>query len=179
MPMVASHSGCAALNPHHRCKPDEVIRAICDTGGFIGICCVPAFLGGSGDLNAFLDHIDYAVKQFGADHVAIGTDVAYTSTAAEAEYKKLPSRRRTRTPWRSFWAPNDAIYDPQWHHEHQLESLAWTNWPAFTIGMVQRGHSDEDIQKILGGNVVRVARAVLASEGRLVRRDGHPPSAKQ
>ena len=31
----------------------------------------------------------------------------------------------------------------------------------FTIGMVQRGYSDEDIQKILGGNVLRVARAVL------------------
>jgi microsomal dipeptidase-like Zn-dependent dipeptidase len=29
--------------------------------------------------------------------------------------------------------------------------------------MVQRGHSDADIQKILGGNVLRVARAALAS----------------
>jgi len=27
---------------------------------------------------------------------------------------------------------------------------------------VQRGHRDSDIQKILGGNVLRMARAVLA-----------------
>ncbi len=40
-------------------------------------------------------------------------------------------------------------------------SMAWTNWPMFTVGMVQRGHSDTDIQKILGGNMLRVARAAL------------------
>jgi len=32
----------------------------------------------------------------------------------------------------------------------------------FTVGMVERGLRDEDIQKILGGNVLRVARAALA-----------------
>jgi membrane dipeptidase len=38
-PVVASHSTCAALHPHIRSKPDEVIRAIADSGGYIGICC--------------------------------------------------------------------------------------------------------------------------------------------
>jgi len=38
-------------------------------------------------------------------------------------------------------------------------SLAWTNWPLFTVGLVMRGHSDEDIQKIIGGNLLRVLRA--------------------
>jgi membrane dipeptidase len=27
-----------------------------------------------------------------------------------------------------------------------------------TVGLVQRGYSDQNIQKILGGNVLRVAR---------------------
>ena len=77
-PIVASHTACAALNRHIRGKPDEVIRAIVGTGGYVGICCVPAFLGGRGDLTALLDHIDHAVRAFGADHVAIGTDRAHT-----------------------------------------------------------------------------------------------------
>jgi hypothetical protein len=38
-------------------------------------------------------------------------------------------------------------------------SIAWTNWPLFTLGLVMRGHRDEDIRKILGGNVLRVLRA--------------------
>ena len=158
-PMVASHSGCATLNNHHRCKPDEVIRAIADTGGYIGICCIPAFLGGNGDINAMLDHIDYVVKNFGVDHVAIGTDVAYSSSATMQENQKIPKRRSSRSRWESLWLPND--FAPEWRQEHQRLSMAWTNWPIFTIGLVQRGYSDNDIQKILGDNVLRVACAVL------------------
>ena len=41
------------------------------------------------------------------------------------------------------------------------DSLAWTNWPLFTVGLVGRGHSDEDIRKIIGGNVMHVAREAL------------------
>jgi membrane dipeptidase len=160
-PMVASHSVCAALNNHHRGKPDEVIKALCDTGGYIGICCIPAFLGRSGDLTALLDHIDYGVKTFGADHVAIGTDVAYTSTAMAGEQAKIPPRRRQRPRWENFWPADDPLYDPCWQLPRQSLSMAWTNWPLFTAGLVQRGYRDDDIQKIIGGNVMRVAREVF------------------
>lgn len=162
-PMVASHSGCCAVNVHARFKPDEVIRAIVDTGGYLGICCVPAFLGRSGDINALLDHIDYVVKTFGTGHVAIGTDTAYTSSFAGAENAKIPARRRQRSRFENFWPPKDPLFSPEWQKPHMSQSLAWTNWPLFTVGMVQRGYSDEDIQKILGGNVVRVAEEVLSS----------------
>lgn len=161
-PMVASHSGCAALNPHFRCKTDAVIRAICDTGGYVGVCCIPAFLGGTGDIRAMLDHIDHLVRHFGAEHVTIGTDVAYTSTNAAAEYRKVPRRGPTRRRWESFW-PEPGLVGPPGDANVQRESMAWTNWPVFTIGMVQRGYSDEDIFRILGGNVLRVARAVFPS----------------
>ena len=66
-PMVASHSGCCAVNIHDRCKPDEVIRAIVETAGYIGICAIPGFLGGSGDISALLNHVDYVAKNFGVD----------------------------------------------------------------------------------------------------------------
>ena len=160
-PMVASHTVCAALNPHCRSKPDEVIRAIADTGGTVGICCIPAFLGGTGDIRAFLDHIDHVVKTVGIDHVTIGTDVAYTSSASAQEQRKVPARGRSRRSWRNFWPPDDPLSAPEWRKPEQVQSLAWTNWPMFTVGMVQRGYSDDDIRKILGENMLRVARDVL------------------
>ncbi len=49
-PMVASHTVCQALHEHMRAKPDGVIRAIADTDGLVGICCIPAFIGCSGDI---------------------------------------------------------------------------------------------------------------------------------
>jgi membrane dipeptidase len=152
-PVVASHTTCEALHRHIRSKPDDVIRAIIETGGYIGICCIPRFLGGKGDINAFLDHIDYAVRRFGADHVAIGTDVAYTSRASASENRKVPPRGRRRDRWEALWPDDPFVTTPE-----ATESLSWTNWPLFTVGMVQRGHSDDDIRKILGGNVLRVAR---------------------
>jgi membrane dipeptidase len=158
-PMVASHTTAAAVHRHIRSKPDEVIQAICDTGGLVGICCVSGFLGGAGNIGTFLDHIDYVAKKFGAEHVAIGTDIAYESRNAVAERAKIP-KRAVNGPslprWEALW-PEGSLSgrsDP---------SLAWTNWPLFTVGLLQRGYSDEDIAKILGGNVLRVARAVWES----------------
>jgi membrane dipeptidase len=151
-PVVASHSAAAALNSHFRCKPDEVIRAIADTGGLIGICAVPQFLGRSGDLNSMLDHIDYVVQKVGADRVAIATDYSYRSRAAGPEYQKIPKRRRLRPQWEALW-PVRLTSNPA-----AQATMAWTNWPLFTVGLVKRGYSDSDIQKIIGGNAVRVVK---------------------
>lgn len=156
-PMVASHTTCGGLYPHIRSKPDEVIRAIADTGGYVGMCCIPRFLRRTGDIGALLDHLDYAVKTVGAEHVAIGTDVAYTSQYAAAESRKIPPRGPQRTRFAALWPEDDFETTPA-----MTQSLAWTNWPLFTVGMVQRGYKDEEIRKILGGNVLRVARAALA-----------------
>ncbi|MBC8353958.1 MAG: membrane dipeptidase [Planctomycetes bacterium] len=155
-PMVASHSTCTALHHHIRSKPDEVIKAIANSGGLIGICCIPRFLGGSGDIAALLDHVDHVVKTFGINHVGIGTDVSYTSRNSAIENKKIPRRPKSRPDWRSLWPP-----DPFKETAEGKQSIAWTNWPMFTVGLVQRGYSDDDIQKIIGGNMLRVARAAL------------------
>lgn len=155
-PMVASHSVAGALYPHIRSKPDEVIRAIADTDGLIGICCISRFLRGKGDLNALLDHIDHVAKNFGVDHVAIGTDISYNSRNSSAENKKaaVGSLRRKRADFRSLWPKDDFLAS-----EVADLSLSWTNWPLYTVGLVQRGYTDEEIRKIIGGNVMRVAKA--------------------
>ncbi len=155
-PMVASHSCAAALNAHIRAKNDEVITAIADTGGLIGVCCIGHFLGGNNDIVAFLDHIDYLVKRFGAAHVGIGTDTGYASRLKPND-AKLPARPLQRVRWEALWPPGSlggVAKDPR-----AAASLAWTNWPLFTVGLVQRGHSDATIQKILGTNMLRVLAA--------------------
>jgi len=161
VPMAASHTVCRGLRDHVRGKTDEVIRAIADTGGYVGICGIPAFLGRSGDIAALLDHVDYAARLVGPDHVAIGTDRGIHATRNEQEMAKLPPRRRTRRHWRSLWPPDDPLFDPAWNRSEQTASLLWTNWPLLTVGLVQRGYRDEDIRKIIGLNVLRVARAVF------------------
>lgn len=153
-PVVASHTGAAEVHRHIRAKPDDVLKAICDTGGYAGVYSVASFLGRGRDLNAMLDHIEYLVRRFGAGHVAIGTDLAYIPGRARAEYQKMGRGPSQRPRYEALWP--DGALDNKSH-----PSLAWVNWPMITVGMVQRGIADLDIQRILGGNVMRVARAVL------------------
>lgn len=155
-PMVASHSTAAALHQHIRAKTDEVIKAIADTDGLIGICCINGFLGRGNDINALLDHVDYVAKKFGVDHVGIGSDVGYSSPLRPSD-AKLPARPLSRVRWEALWPPGalgSGTRDPR-----AMASLAWINWPMFTVGLVQRGYRDSDIQKIIGGNMLRVLKA--------------------
>lgn len=160
-PMVASHSCVASISKVIRSKPDEVIRAIADTDGYIGICCIPRFLGGTGDIAALMKHIDYVVKKFGFDYVTIGTDHGYSSQFNAMENKIISAsgiRQSFRTRWEALW-PDEGTFNAK---PEMQQSMAWTNWPLFTVGLVQMGYSDDDIQKILSGNALRVANAALA-----------------
>jgi len=154
-PMVASHTVVAKINPHVRAKNDEVIRAIADTGGLVGICCIPGFLGRGNDIASFLDHIDEVVTRFGTDYVGIGTDTGYSSRLKPND-AKLPARGPQRVRWESLWPPGSSSISTS---AKATASLAWTNWPLFTVGLVQRGYKDQDIQKILAGNMLRVLKA--------------------
>ena len=153
-PVVASHTVAGGLSRHFRRKDDEVVQAIKATGGYVGICAHGWFLEGSMDIVAMLDHIDYIAKKFGVDHVAIGTDHGFGWAKRDVE---TPGYRNI---FEQFW-PRPSDVDGTMTRE-QYDSMAWTNWPLFTVGLVQRGYSDEEIRKIIGGNVLRVAEESLA-----------------
>jgi membrane dipeptidase len=121
----------------------------------VGICAVAGFLGPGSNIGTMLNHIDHVAKRFGADHAAIATDLVYSSRHGDVEWPKMPRRRRTRRQWEGLWPAGS-------YPTGQSPSLAWSNWPLFTVGLVQRGYSDDDIRKIIGGNAIRVARAALA-----------------
>jgi len=158
-PMVASHTVCDALFRHDRAKDDEQFRAIVATGGFVGMAAVPTFLAKVGRLPDLLDHIDYAVKLVGADHVAIGTDAwSHPDEPEGITLKPMPVIQRKNRMWR----PEHRVYVEGVSEDIQDGTLRWTNWPLYTVGLVQRGHSDEAIRKIIGGNVMRVLDDVAA-----------------
>jgi membrane dipeptidase len=137
-----------------------VIQAVVETGGTIGITNLPRFLGRTGDIAALLDHIDYVPKKFGVETVTIGTDSRYQSPENIESERLLTPRAKKRLRWNNLWPPGQEVYTPEWQKPEQTQSMVWTNWPLFTVGLVQRGYSDEDIAKIIGGNLLRVARQV-------------------
>ena len=151
-PVVASHTVAGKLSFHYRGKCDEVIEAIKKSNGYVGICAIPRFLSGTSDIRAMMDHIEYVARKFGVDHVAIGTDRSTSLAPLETELKPFPAR----AIWEKFTPdPGDGGSKVT---DEQFRSICFTNWPIFTIGLVQRGFKDEEIRKIIGGNVLRVLK---------------------
>jgi membrane dipeptidase len=78
-PVVATHSCMRALCNHPRNLDDEQLDVLRATGGLAQITIVSNFLrprARAADLTVadIADHVDYAVRKIGVDHVGIGTD---------------------------------------------------------------------------------------------------------
>jgi membrane dipeptidase len=155
-PIAASHTVCRAVRDHPRGKDDEQIRAIVEAGGYIGITCVPVFLReGGGTIVDLLDHVEHAIKVGGIDHVGIGTDNGYVAPPPE-EPEMLPMPP-VRGHWWSYWLPGTLGGG---NDEDRNGSLSWVCWPYFTIGLLMRGYSEEQVAKIVGGNALRLFEEV-------------------
>jgi membrane dipeptidase len=75
-PVIASHSSVRALTDHPRNMDDEQLMTLRDNGGVIQIVGFNSYLvdEGRADVTDLVNHIDYAVKLIGIDHVGISSD---------------------------------------------------------------------------------------------------------
>jgi membrane dipeptidase len=72
---IASHSNCRNICDHQRNLTDDMIRALADHSGVIGINFAPAFVDKEeATVEKVVDHIDHIVNLVGPDHVGLGSD---------------------------------------------------------------------------------------------------------
>ena len=144
-PVIFSHSNPRALWDHARNISDEAILACAAKGGVIGINGVGIFLGDNDTRSQTVArNMDYVAKLAGIDHVAIGLDYVYDTEELEAYLRARPQlfgnghRGSTESP--AFVAPE------------QIPEI------ARCLGAM--GYVQSDLEKIMGLNLLRVARAV-------------------
>ena len=163
-PVVASHSGIYELaRAFGRNKPDDMLEAVAETGGLVGIPFFPCLVKRNPETHEVLpatvedviDHIDYAVKLIGIDHVAIATDMAtYGSRTRELTKDSVLRVTRLVHPEVFGVGPTDRG-DP-----YPVGIDSHDKMPNLTAGLIKRGYADVDISKILGGNWMRVFERV-------------------
>jgi membrane dipeptidase len=135
-PVIVSHSNARLLSPNPRNVTDDMLRAIRDNDGVIGVNFAGDFLkvddsgnlrlrAGPPTVETVLDQIDHIVQVAGIDHVGIGTD-----------------------------------YDGGIKPARGLETARGA--PKVLDGLRRRGYSEENIRKIAGENFLRV---LAANEG--------------
>jgi membrane dipeptidase len=145
-PVTFSHNAAYALRPTPRARKDDELLACARQGGLIGITAVPNSLSDDPqqDIGCVLDHYDYMVKLVGVDHVAIGSD---TMVGDHVDFHR-------KVLGRSGPGQLPAPY---------LNGLEGPSDGKNIIrGLISRGYSDRDIQKVAGANALAFFRRVMA-----------------
>ena len=178
-PVIASHSSCRHYTPgFERNMSDEMIEALAENGGVIQINFGSAFL--TEEANRISLESWQAVRAFAAEHELPSDD---------PKVREYRSRYRAEHP--IPLADLDVVLD---HIDHAvrlagvdhvgigsdydgvgpttpdgLKDVA--SFPNLISGLRERGYGDDEIRKIMGGNLMRVWRAVEEGAKRLQRAD--------
>ncbi|MEO9468658.1 membrane dipeptidase [Parasphingorhabdus sp.] len=152
-PISITHTGCRAVTDLPRNKTDEELRMLADKGGVAGMYYMPFLaIGRQAMATDLVQHLEHAINVCGEDHVGIGSDGGVTAVddmpAYRAEIRKEVAARRAagigakgETADIVPMLPDIQGPDKFWKLADMLES---------------RGHPAARIDKILGGNFLRL-----------------------
>jgi membrane dipeptidase len=156
-PVSCTHTGCTAVAPHPRSKRDEELRSLAERGGVAGIYLMPFLTPGRIATTAdLIEHIEHAVQVCGEEHVGIGSDLSITPIDESDEYWRLHRQFVASRKSRGIAAPNEdeeiLFMVPELNSHRRMEMVA--------SALSSRGHTDDRIEKIIGGNFLRLVKEV-------------------
>jgi membrane dipeptidase len=173
-PIIASHSSVRALCDHPRNLTDEQLKALAENGGVIQICFVSSFIKEQPP-NPERDAAIEALREKYGSRRNIQDEAARAKAMEEYQeiFEKYPGERTTL----------QELVD---HIDFVVELIGVdhvgigtdfdggggvegcndvSEMPNITEELLRRGYSEEDIQKIWGGNIMRVfSRVIEVSE---------------
>jgi len=154
-PLVISHTGARALTDHPRNTADETIKAVADKGGVVGVYFMPYLAKDSHPTGAMLlDHVEHIANVAGEDHVGIGTDNGVLPTILDAATKaKLDENQRLRIKT-GIAAPGEAVGVYPFMDDYNSVD----RYGRFAADLQRRGWSQARLEKLMGGNFLRVYR---------------------
>ena len=152
-PVSFTHTGCDALAPHPRHRSDAEIKAVADSGGVTGIFIMPYLDRGKQPTAAsVIEHIEHALDIGGEDHVAIGTDGNISPTAVTDEFVEHFRETTRKRKELGIAAP----YETETGYLFASDLNTPERFLTLAKLLLERGHSEERVGKIMGGNLQRV-----------------------
>jgi membrane dipeptidase len=152
-PVVVTHAGARALWPTRRMKPDEVILALAEKGGVFGIEAAPHTTltrrNPRHSIESVMEHFQYVEKLVGIDHVAFGLDTLFGDHVA---------LHRVFSAYLSISRPGEGPEHPVVEYVDGLENPS--EFANVVRWLIKHGYSDQEIGKVIGENVLRVAKRV-------------------
>jgi len=194
-PIIASHSGCKAVHDVDRNLDDDQLRAVAKSGGVVQIVALGSYLKADSPERA--EAIRTLREELGmpaGGRGRMGGPPAQSMSPeqqAEAQKRRAAYMERMRAIDAKF--PPATLKDFVDHLDHAVKVAGpdhvgigtdfdggggilgfndASEAPNVTAELVRRGYSERDIEKIWGGNLLRVWRAVeavAAREGKAAR----------
>jgi membrane dipeptidase len=167
-PVIFSHSGCRAINPHRRNVSDDMLRALAENDGVIGVVFELNFLSAEyyragRELRAIaapffrrVPQIEDIDLRIAIEHLSQGQDwpledlptiedlldhIDHAVKVAGVDHVGLGADMYPRTP-------------------SPVGIRGAQDYPNITRGLLKREYSGQDIEKIMGGNFLRVWKRV-------------------
>ena len=155
-PLIASHSNPRAVVDNPRNIDDEQICAVAALGGVVCVTTWAPLIWpgtpGMPTLDDWLRCVDHAVQLVGIDHVGVSTDSMGTIGAYPVH-----ARNPDALPYGSVTDAFDRLARPPDNNNRQPSDFnGIQDFPWLVEKLCAHGVSDGDIQKLLGGNLMRV-----------------------
>ena len=143
-PFIAANSNAQGLCDYGGGLDDEQIAVLGKHGGVMALIANNSCVSNKPHPTVadYVDHIDYIAERVGIDHVAIGPDIVEDSFYPVETYRRLFADI-------GFWS---TTYPEGFASHRELQNV--------TAELLRRGYAEPDIQKVLGGNILRVYREV-------------------
>jgi membrane dipeptidase len=169
-PVIASHSSVRAICDHPRNMSDEMIEALASKGGVIQICFYSGFIKPQKP-NLERNHALARIREKYKDTNIFKDKSIYQKR--QEEYSKI---------WHMYQVEKATLKDVVDHIDYVVKLVGVdfvgigtdfdggggvrgcndvTEMPNITEELLSRGYSEEEIQKIWGGNLMRVFRRVV------------------
>jgi membrane dipeptidase len=154
-PLVISHTAARALYDHPRNTADETIRAVADKGGVVGVYFMP-FLTADGHPKGadLIAHVEHIANVAGEDHVGIGTDNGVLPIVLTPESKRKIDEWQAQRIKLGIAAPGEAVGV----YTLVADYNSVDRYRRFARDLEKRGWSQARLEKLMGGNFLRVYR---------------------
>lgn len=157
-PVAYTHVLPRGLKDTKRNKSDELMKAVADKGGLVGVSLFAPGMknGNDSTVKDYIEAIDYITALVGEDHVAIGTDFSLGHPRPGPFLEWCNKDKGTARKLTEFGSA--PVKKPK-----GIERIE--DFPNLTRELVEAGYSQERILKLYGGNWLRLLGAVWGDKG--------------
>jgi len=175
-PVIASHSSCRAIANHPRNMTDEMLRALAKNGGVVMINYHAAFLSEEFRVASEKQSGNVVAEMAALSKKCGGNESCTTLEGERLDHEAMAKGTLPKVGW-------DKIIE---HIDHAVKVAGAdhvglgsdfdgatmplgmedaSKLPKITDALLKKGYSDADVEKILGGNLLRVMEQVEKVKG--------------